>query len=377
MPRKPRAPKKLVRKIGILTGGGDAPGLNAVIRAAVRSALLRGWEVYGIEQGFEGLLLRGKVRRLVWSDIRGIIHIGGTMLGTSNRGNPFEFVVKRGRRKVVEDRSDDVVRRFRDLGLDGLIVIGGDGSLRIADRLAAKGIPLVGVPKTIDNDLAATVVTFGFDTAVQTATDAIDRLHSTAASHNRTMVVEVMGRYAGWIALNAGVAAGAEVILIPEIPFDIDVVCGAVQARYKKEKGFSIVVAAEGAAPRDGDMFVAKDQGPGREVKLGGIAEWVADEITSRTGVETRSLALGHLLRGGRPSAWDRLLATRFGAAAVRCLAEGHYGCMVCLRPPKVETVGLRRAVERMKGVPPDCDTMVSARNIGICFGDEAVVRPS
>jgi 6-phosphofructokinase 1 len=360
-----------IRRIAVNTGGGDAPGLNAVIRSIVLSALGRGWEVLGIRTGYEGLLDTSKIVQLDRNSVRGITHLGGTILGTTNRGSPFEYPVKQADGRVaLIDRSDEVVENFRRLQIEALIAIGGDGSMKIASKLVEKGVPIVGVPKTIDNDLSGTVVTFGFDTAVTVATEAIDRLHSTAEAHERVFVVEVMGRYAGWIALNAGVSSTADVVLIPEIPFDLEPVCDKIMDREARGRRFSIVVVAEGAKPIDGKM-VAKDQGVGREVKLGGIAEQVAEEIQERTGKETRSVVLGHLQRGGSPTTFDRLLAMRFGAAAVRMVADGNFGVMVALDPPTVNAVPLEVATERMKVVPGDCDTILTARDLGICLGDE------
>ncbi|MFH1825111.1 MAG: 6-phosphofructokinase [Candidatus Firestonebacteria bacterium] len=360
-----------IKRIGVSTGGGDCPGLNAVIRAVVKSALILDWTVVGIKDGFEGLLNPKDAKELRSHDIAGILNVGGTILGTTNRGNPFKYYIKKGKKTIVKDRSNEVVKGFKKLNLDALVCIGGDGTLGIAWELSKKGIPLVGVPKTIDNDLSATVITFGFDTAVSTATDALDKLHSTAESHQRVMVVEVMGRYAGWIALNSGIAGGADVILIPEIPFDIEKVCKKVMDRYKIKKNFCIIVAAEGAKPKGGILFTKDAKTTGRqEVLLGGIAEWVASEINKRTGKETRSLVLGHLQRGGHPTTFDRLLATRFGAAAVRAIQEEKFGTMVCLRPPNVTTVPLEEAVGKMKSVPLDSDEIITGRNLGICFGD-------
>ncbi|MFH1706786.1 MAG: ATP-dependent 6-phosphofructokinase [Planctomycetota bacterium] len=361
-------------KLAINTGGGDAPGLNAVIRAATYSARLLGWEVWGIRQGYRGLLDMDPKEGLIpltRTTVRGITNLGGTILGTVNKGNPFEYPVKQadGSVKAV-DRSDELIAKFKAQGFDALMAIGGDGSLRIAYQLSQKGLPVVGVPKTIDNDLAETVVTFGFDTAVSIATDAIDRLHTTAEAHERVMVVEVMGRYAGWIALNSGVSATADVILIPEIPFDMDKVCDKIYEREAAGRHFTIVVAAEGAKPKGGDMLTKGAKEIGREVRLGGIAEWVAQEASNRTGKESRSMVLGHLQRGGGPTTFDRLLALRFGAAAIRCLATGERGVMVSLAPPTVRTVPLEKVIGRMKGVDLDCDTMITARSLGICFGD-------
>jgi len=362
---------KPIRRIAITTGGGDAPGLNAVIRAAVRAAARRGWEVLGIERGYEGALTGKGLVVLDRDKVRGLLGLGGTILGTTNRGDPFHYPVKTGGRVVETDLSEKVLRNLKAARVDALIAVGGDGSLAIAARFAEKGLRVVGVPKTIDNDLEGTVVTFGFDTAVATATDAIDKLHSTAFSHERVMVVELMGRYAGWIALHAGVAGGADVILIPELPFSLDSVCAAVEARYASGRRFAIVVAAEGAVPAGGGTFVKKGKEPGREhVRLGGIAEWLAREIETRTGRESRSLVLGHLQRGGSPTTFDRLIATRFGAAAVRFLEEGRHGCMVALDPPRVTAVPLSAVVGRLKRVPLDGDIVVSARDMGICMGD-------
>jgi ATP-dependent phosphofructokinase / diphosphate-dependent phosphofructokinase len=359
------------RRVGLLTGGGDCPGLNAVIRAASRTAFHLGWEVWGIEDGFDGLLTRD-VRRLTGRDVRGILQLGGTILGTTNRRNPFQYPVRKRGTIVEADRSGEVMRSFRALGLDALVAIGGDGTLGIAERFSRKGMPLVGVPKTIDNDIPATVVTFGFDTAVSTATDALDKLHTTAESHKRVMVVEVMGRYTGWIALQSGVSGGADVILIPEIPFDLEKVCDSIRARERAGREFSIVVVAEGAAIRYGRRLLRAPKEAGVEPRLGGVGAWLAQEIASRTGKETRELVLGHLQRGGQPTSFDRLLGTRFGAAAMRLVAEGRFGTMVALDPPKVRAVPLARAVGhgRMKKVPLDSDILQSARDMGIGFGD-------
>lgn len=361
---------KTIRRIAINTGGGDAPGLNAVIRAATLAAIERGWEVVGIRHGYRGLIDTRQLVPLTRESVRGITHLGGTILGTANKGNPFEYPVETAGGVQLTDISDQVVENFRAQRLDALICIGGDGSLRLAQRFAQKGIPIVGVPKTIDNDLSGTVATFGFDTAVSTATDAIDKLHSTAESHERVMVVEVMGRYAGWIALSSGVAGTADVILMPEIPFELEKVCEKVMGRERAGRHFSIVVVAEGAMPQGGERKVRGPKEPGREVVLGGIGQYVAEEIALRTGKETRSLVLGHLQRGGGPTTFDRLLALRFGAAAVRTLAEGKVNVMVALDPPQVKTIPLAAAIERMKSVPLDSDTVLTARALGVCLGD-------
>ncbi len=356
-----------IRRIAVNTGGGDAPGLNAVIRAVVLSALRRGWEVVGIRQGYNGLL-DGSEDGLMPLDakaVRGITHLGGTILGTTNRGNPFAWAgPDPSAGTQPEDRSAHVIEAFERQEIDALVAIGGDGSLRIAERLYRQGLPVVGVPKTIDNDLAATAVTFGFQTAVETATDALDRLHSTAEAHERVMVVEVMGRHTGWIALFAGMSATADVILVPEIPYSIDAVCEKIRRRYARGRRFAIVVVAEGAAGRDESPSYAQ---AGR---YGGICVRLADQISERTGIETRTLVLGHLQRGGRPNAYDRLLALRFGAAAVQLLADGCVGCMVALHPPEVEAVPLSEAVAQRKQVPVDGDVVQTARALGISLGD-------
>jgi len=362
--------KPAIRRIGINTGGGDAPGLNAVIRAVVLAAEELDWEVYGIERSYDGLFEQGGVVRLDRAAVRGITHMGGTILGTTNRGNPLRWPVTAEDGTVTyEDRSDDVIRALADHGIDALVAIGGDGSLTIAHHLFQKGLKVVGVPKTIDNDLAATNLTFGFQTAVATATDAIDRLHSTAQAHERVMVIELMGRSAGWISLFAGVAGTADVILIPEIPFDMDVIAEKIEARYHVgRRGFAIVVVSEGAYPKGGEPhFKRRDSG---QIRLGGIGEEVATEINRRTGRETRSLVLGHLQRGGSPNAYDRLLSLRFGAAAVNLIRDGSHGCMVALDPPNVLAVPLGQAISKIKTVPLDSDIVSTARALGICLGD-------
>ncbi len=357
--------------IAISTGGGDAPGLNAVIRAAVLGGLHRGFDMYGIERGFGGVLEGGHVLRLGKNEVRGITHLGGTILGTTNRGNPFRWPQRQRDGSTTEvDRSDELIDRFRKLGFDALIMVGGDGSLRIAYDLFQKGFPVVGVPKTIDNDVGGTVITFGYDTAVSTATDAIDKLHSTAQSHERVMIVEVMGRYAGFIALNSGLAGSADVILIPEIPYDINVVCAKIQEREREGRHFSIVVAAEGAIPKGGAATVKEKAAVGTVERLGGVGERLAAEISARTGKETRSLTLGHLQRGGSPTTFDRLTALRFGAAAVRAVAEGKFGHMVALDPPSMVTVPLAEVMAEPKQVPLDSDTIQTARDLGTCLGD-------
>jgi len=360
-------------RIAINTGGGDAPGLNAVIRAVVLAATRLGWEVIGLRRGYNGLL-SGDPEGIVPLDqksVRGITHIGGTILGTTNRGDPLAWAETQPDGSVsVRDRGDEVISRLAELGVDALIAVGGDGSLRIASELADRGLKVVGVPKTIDNDLASTTVTFGFHTAVQIATDAIGRLHSTAESHRRVMVVELMGRDAGWIALFAGLGATADVILIPEIPYDLDLVCQKIQARYKGDDGFAIVVTAEGAHEVGGRPVFQEEKPAEGMPRYGGLADKLAHQIAERTGRETRALVLGHLQRGGEPVAYDKVLSLRFGAAAVKLAAEGKFGCMVSLDPPQVKAVPLKDAISRLKLVPTDGDVVNTARSLGVSFGD-------
>lgn len=363
-----------IKKIAISTGGGDAPGLNAVIRAAAISAMKRGWEVYGVRDGFNGILSpeeypNGGFIPLTRKVVSGITHLGGTILGTSNRNNPLSFPITHadGTREEV-DRTDEIVRGFQLHHVDALISIGGDGSMAIANVLMNKGLRLISVPKTIDNDLDKTDVTFGFDTAVSFATEALDRLHSTAASHGRVMVVEVMGRYGGWIALHAGLAGSADVILIPEHPYDINKVVGKIRERDARGSKFTIVVVAEGAVPIGGGVSVLEHEA-GRAERLGGVGEKVSAEIHAISGKETRVVVLGHLLRGGSPTAFDRITALRFGAAAVRALEEGYGGVMVALDPPDVKYVPIKEAMGRMKMVPMDSDIVKTAQDLGISFG--------
>ena len=358
-----------IRRIAVNTGGGDAPGLNAVIRAVVLSAEQMGWEIYGIEHSYDGLFEENGVVRLDRKAVRGITHLGGTILGTTNRGNPLKWPCTDPDGSTrYEDRSERVVQAIAEHDIDALIAIGGDGSLAIAHGLARKGLNVVGVPKTIDNDLAATNLTFGFMTAVETATEALGKLHSTAESHERVMVVELMGRTAGWISLYAGLAGTADVILIPEIPYDLDVVCRKIEERYESGPEFAIVVVAEGAYPRGGEPVF--QQGTHGNPRLGGVGQQVADGIRTRTGRETRELVLGHLQRGGSPNAYDRLLALRFGSAAVRMVHERRFGTMVALDPPNVLAVPLEEAIAHIKTVPLDCDVIQTARSLGISLGD-------
>ena len=366
------SPRARIPRIAVLTGGGDAPGLNAVIRAVVKAALGRGWEAFGVEDGFEGFFDPDGIRRLNRSDVRGILQTGGTILRCSNRGDPFSFPVRRGEHEWArEDRAEVVVERVRDLGLDALVVIGGDGSLAIAKRLFDRGVPIVGIPKTIDNDVAGTDVTFGFNTACQTAMEAIDRLHTTAASHQRIMVIEVMGRDAGWIALKAGVSGGGDVILIPEIPFDYDAMCRAIRGRASDGARFSLVVVAEGAHPAGGERTVAVDavrSATGFE-RLGGIGHVVARELEQRLGIEARVTVLGHVQRGGSPSSRDRTLGTRFGVAAVELVEQRRFGFMVGIHAECVIDVPLAEVIGKPKRVDPDGEEVRAVESIGVSMG--------
>ncbi|MEW6727623.1 MAG: ATP-dependent 6-phosphofructokinase [Bacillota bacterium] len=361
-----------IKRIGVLTGGGDAPGLNAVIRGVVKTAVYYyGLEVIGFEDGFGGLI-EDRARPLTPRDVMGILPRGGTILGTTNRDNPFHYPVVENGERVFKDVSDRVAVNLANRAVDALIVIGGDGSLTIAKELGDRlNIKVVGVPKTIDNDLSATDQTFGFDTALNTAMEALDRLHTTAESHHRIMILEVMGRYAGWIALAAGLAGGADCILIPEIPFDIHKVIAKIRARRGVGKRFSIIVVAEGAKPVGGEMVVKKRvEDSFEQIRLGGIGERVGAQIEDITGIETRVTVLGHLQRGGSPTAFDRLLASRLGAAAVNLAVQGRFGEMACLRSMRVSSVQLAEAVGEMRRVPLDSDLILTARQLGICLGD-------
>ena len=357
-----------IRKIGVLTGGGDAPGLNAVIRAVVKSAHNNGIQVIGVEDSFDGLIYPEKSRPLSPRDVTGILRLGGTILGTVNRGDPFvePIVTPQG----TFNYGDRVIEMFGKMELDALVCIGGDGTLAISYEFYKKGIPLVCVPKTIDNDIMGTTSCFGFDTAVSFATDAIDRLHSTAEAHRRIMVVEVMGRYAGWIALHSGMAGGADVILIPEIPYDLERVAACIRDRDKLGARFSIVVIAEGAHPKDGAVALIEAAHGGHVERLGGIGIRCAAQLEELTGKETRYVVLGHLQRGGSPTAFDRTLATRFGGKAVELLIKGQFGKMVANHPPDLVPIPLGEVVGKTKTVPLDYDLLLTARALGVSFGD-------
>jgi ATP-dependent phosphofructokinase / diphosphate-dependent phosphofructokinase len=367
----------VINRIGILSGGGDCPGINAVIRAVTYSSIVsHGWEVVGIEDGYEGLLRREGTRRLRVSTVRGILTQGGTILGTTNRSNPFAYVSEKNGEVVVDDRSDDVLKAISDQGLDALVAIGGDGSLTIAQKFSDLGVPVVGVPKTIDNDLASTDYTFGFHTAVEVATDALDRLHTTAESHHRAMILEVMGRDAGWIALESGIAGGAHAILIPEIPFDIEVVSDFIRYR-ERDLGtkYSVIVIAEGSEIPGLGQVTEPATVPGAAARLSGVCSWLAGQVGARTGLEMRTTILGHLQRGGTPNAVDRILATRFGAAAVELVASEQFGRMVALRGQDIVNVPIRDAVGSVRKVPQDHQLVRQAREIGVCFGDRLPPR--
>lgn len=364
------------RKIGILTGGGDCPGLNAVIRGVVHRMLREHLiEVYGSEDAFNGFLDDPpRVHKLGFREVSGILSRGGTILGTTNRGDPFSYPVEKGDQIVLEDVSERLAARIREHGLEGVICIGGEGTLGIAKRLMdERGVPVFGVPKTIDNDVASTDYTFGFWTAVQTASNAVDMLHSTAESHDRIMVVEVMGRYAGHLALMAGLSGGADAILIPEIPFDLQCVVDKIEERKRFGQRFSIVVVAEGAFPKQGTLVTEElpdHEAKGRLVKLGGIGRYVARELSERTRMESRVTVLGHLQRGGSPTAFDRALATAFGVAAADAVAAGKWGCMVTLRTPEIRVVPLEEGIREARMVDLSSTWIRAARGVGICLGD-------
>lgn len=358
-------------RIGIVTGGGDCPGLNAVIRAVAKAGAKRGWETVGFLGGYDGILEPQRFMPLDYQKLSGLLTRGGTILGTANRGR-FSAKVGHGEnRRLPQELIDGVKAGMEKLDLQALVSIGGDGSLSIAQQLYEGGVPLVGVPKTIDNDLEGTLLTFGFDSAVACATDALDRLHTTAESHNRLMVLEVMGRYAGWIALYAGVAGGADVILIPEIPFNYESICAKIKEREKKEdKHFTLIIAAEGAKEKGGQFVTAAEQVANREARLGGIGNVVAAELEKRTGKEARVCVLGHLQRGGCPTNFDRVLCSLFGAEAVELIAARQFGYMVAYQGSQVSSVKISEAVGCLKTVPPTGGVSRTARALGICFGD-------
>jgi len=360
-----------IKKIGILSAGGDCPGINAVIHAVVKKAILdHDLEVIGFLDGFQGMVEK-RWRKLEYNDVSGIMPLGGTILGTSNKANPFRYPVWENKELHFEDRSEQVIETYQETGIDALICIGGDGTFHIAQRFFEKGLNVIGVPKTIDNDLNGTDLTFGFDSAVSVATEAIDRIHTTAQSHHRAMVIEVMGRYAGWIALESGIAGGGDVILIPEIPFDMEGVCRFLQKRIAAGKRFSIIVVAEGARPKGGDYVIQKKVVESHDqIRLGGISYLVGQEIEARTGIETRVVILGHLQRGGSPTAFDRILATRFGAEAVKLAVQGKFGYFPALIGQEIQSMPIKEAIASLKTVPLDHPLLDVARSMGTYLGD-------
>ncbi|MBN1505380.1 MAG: ATP-dependent 6-phosphofructokinase [Sedimentisphaerales bacterium] len=362
---------KKKERIAVLTGGGDCPGLNAVIRAVAKKAMLdHGMEVIGIEDGYEGVI-EDRHRVLHYDDVSGILALGGTILGTSNKANPYRYAVTKNGQLQFEDISHKVIRNLRRLRARCLVCIGGDGTLSIAHRLQTDGVNVVGVPKTIDNDLRGTDITFGFDSAVAVATEGIDRVHTTAQSHHRVMIVELMGRTAGWIALHAGVAGGGDIILIPEIPYDLDVVVGKVRNRTKKGKRFSIIVVAEGAKPKGGDVVVQRIVKESTDpIRLGGIGFVLGEQIERLSGIETRVVVMGHLQRGGSPTPFDRVLATSLGAKAMDLVTGGEYGHMVGVRGSNLVKVPLKDVAKGPRTVPTDDPLVAVARSVGTCFGD-------
>jgi 6-phosphofructokinase 1 len=362
---------KAVKRIGILTGGGDCPGLNAVIRAVVKTVINDyGIAVVGFLDGFEGMV-ENKFIKLDGDNVSGILTRGGTILGTSNRADPFRYPILESGKYEYRDRSDQAVKTFEEHGLDALVCIGGDGTMAVSHKIAQKNIPVVGIPKTIDNDLVGTDVTFGFDSALTTATEAIDKIHTTAQSHHRVMVIEVMGRYAGWLALCSGIAGGGDIILIPELPYNIDNICDAIKQRKYYGRYFSILVVGEGAKPAGGEMVVKKRvEGSPEPIRLGGIGHKVADDIEDKIQVETRVTILGHLLRGGVPSPADRLLATRFGVAAAKQVAKRKFGKMVALKGNEIVTVPIDEVAGKTRTVPPNSSYLSMARSVGTCLGD-------
>jgi phosphofructokinase-like protein len=359
------------KRIAILTGGGDCPGTNAVIRAVTKKAILEyGMEVIGIEDGYDGLV-RNRCRRLDYDDVSGILTLGGTILGTSNAANPYKYPMKKGKRLEFKDVSRTAIENAKKLDIDCLVCIGGDGTMHITSRLFGDGIPVVGIPKTIDNDLKGTDITFGFDSAVYVATEGIDRLHSTAQSHHRVMIIEVMGRNAGWIALYSGVAGGGDIILIPEIPYDAGIIAAKVKERNRRGKRFSIVVVAEGAKPKGGDVVVQRIVEESTDpVRLGGVGFVVGAQIERITGIETRTVVMGHLLRGGSPTPFDRVLATRLGTKAVDMIVNGKFGYMVAIKGNSLAKVSLQDVAKGPRTVRSNDPLIASARAVGTCFGD-------
>lgn len=359
------------KRIGILTGGGDCPGLNAVIRAVAKKVMLsEAMEVIGIKDGYEGLI-RNRFKKLKYKDVSGILTLGGTILGTSNIANPYRHAIRQGKSLALKDVSKEVIRNIKKLNLSSLVCIGGDGTLAIAYKLFKDGVPVVAVPKTIDNDIRGTDITFGFNTAVAIATDGIDRVHTTAQSHHRVMIVEVMGRNAGWIALEAGVAGGGDIILIPEIPYDINKIAKRVKARHKKGNRFSIIVIAEGAKPKGGKLVIKKMVKESTiPARLGGVGFVLGEKLEKMTKIETRTVVMGHLQRGGSPTAFDRILATRLGTKAADMVASKQFGYMVAVRGSSLDKVSLKDVAKGPKTIPLNNPLIKAARCVGTCFGD-------
>jgi phosphofructokinase-like protein len=363
---------KKKKRIAILTGGGDCPGINAVIRAVTKKAIYeKGMEVIGIEDGYEGMI-NNQYRKLSYDDVSGILTLGGTILGTSKTANPYHYAVKKGDHLEFKDLSGKAIQNLKKLDLSSLVCIGGDGTLGIAHRLFKDGLPIIGLPKTIDNDLRGTEVTFGFDSAVSIATEGIDRIHTTAQSHHRVMIVEVMGHRAGWVALYSGMAGGGDIILIPEIPYDMNGIAAKVKERNKKGRRFSIVVVAEGAKPKGGDMVIQRIVKESSDpVRLGGIGFVLGEQIEKSTGLETRTVVMGHLLRGGSPTPFDRILSTFLGTKALDLIEEERFGYMVGVRKNTLVSVPLKEVAKGPKTVPPNHPMIKAARSLGTCFGDE------
>jgi len=362
--------KKSTKRIGILTGGGDCPGLNAVIRAVTKTAITyHNMEVIGFKDGYDGLI-NNKHLSLKFDDVSGILTTGGTILGTSNKANPFAVVTKKNNKYITTDMSNVCVKNYKKLKLNALVCIGGDGTITIANQLAKKGLNIVGIPKTIDNDLCGTDFTFGFNTAVTTAAEAIDKLHTTAQSHHRVMLIEIMGRYAGWLTLYSGVASGSDIIIIPEIPYEIEEICRVVKERSKKGKRFSIVAVAEGAKPKKGKMVVSKIIKDSPDpIRLGGIADKIADDIDKLTNLETRVTVLGHLQRGGTPTPYDRVLASEYGKHAADLIAKNQFDKMVALQGNKITAIPLSKAINTLKKVPRNHHLIQTAIAVGTSFG--------
>lgn len=364
----------MIRTIGILTGGGDAPGLNAVIRAVTKSSILHHrWQVVGIEYGYEGLMDPVQTEPLYLESVQGILPKGGTILRSSSRGDPCHWPEENEKEeRIYRDRHKEILHNADRLGLDALVCIGGDGTLSTANRLAAEGLTVIGIPKTIDNDLPGTDYTVGFNTALTTATEALDKLHTTAESHDRVIVAEVMGRYAGWIALETAIAGGADVALIPEIPFNLEPVFDKIRWRKASGRLFSLVVVGEGATPAGGDHIVKESsEETGSQERLGGIGDWIAARIDEELDASTRCVVLGHLQRGGSPTAFDRILATRFGVKAITALKDGFRAHMVGIRGNDISTVPLEEVTGHLKTIPPHGHMTVTAEKLGICLGRE------